>query len=222
VVAAVLLVLYYVLDCVDGEVARYHRVEKLEWAFHEFFFHLLVKSAFFVALGVLAVRTTGELWTFAFGVTALLATMFHKFLRDAPLAIVCRSALLRRPGEAAWVVRALGVDDEDEPPAPAAEPQGPTPYPSFGGPLATLRVMALNFDLSLLYFLGAALVDLAAGPWTVLGLTVDAKLALYAFYGVALPLHFVDNYVTYARGGRFLRDCRQLLTQSHRFRADGD
>ncbi len=220
-----LVFFYYVLDCVDGEVARYRGVEKLEWAFHEFFFHLLVKSAFFVALGVLAVRTTGELWSFAFGISALLATMFHKFLRDAPLAVICRSALLRAPGEAGWVTRALEIapEERDEPPAPADEPAAPgevAPYPSFGGPLATLRVMALNFDLSLLYFLAASLLDLAFGPWVLMGLTVDLKLALYAFYGVALPLHFVDNYATYARGGRFLRDCRELLTRSHHFRAD--
>ena len=46
----VLVFLYYVFDCVDGEVARYHHREKLVWGFHDFMFHLYVKSAFFVAL----------------------------------------------------------------------------------------------------------------------------------------------------------------------------
>src|SRR5437867_3665559 len=39
---------YYVLDCVDGEVARYRQGEKLIWGFYDFLFHLAVKTAFFL------------------------------------------------------------------------------------------------------------------------------------------------------------------------------
>jgi hypothetical protein len=51
-----ILFVYYVLDCVDGEVARFRKTEKLTWGFHDFLFHLYVKSAFFTCLGIYTAR----------------------------------------------------------------------------------------------------------------------------------------------------------------------
>src|SRR5262245_12106046 len=76
--------LYYVFDCVDGEVARFHRGEKLVWGFYDFLFHLAVKGSFFVCLGIYAARVTGKPAFFFFGLAALLAVLFQKFLLDLP------------------------------------------------------------------------------------------------------------------------------------------
>lgn len=211
--------LYYVLDCVDGEVARYRGCEKLEWAFLEFFFHLWVKSAFFLALGLYAVEVTGRPWVGVFALTALLSTLYQKFLRDVALCVTSRAALLRTPRERAWAVRQL-APEAGEPPREGPPVAGPVPYPSFGGPLATLRAVLTNFDVSLVFFTVAALADLVVPRFDVLGLRADLVVLLYAYYGVVLPLHFADHLVTYARGERFARDCRALMSAAHHFRIE--
>src|SRR4029434_11286136 len=99
--------LYYVFDCVDGEVARYHQRERLVWGFHDFMFHLYVKSEFFVALGIYAVNLTGRPWAFLFALSALLSTLFLKFLYDVAIILNARYVLMRGPAERERFVRQL-------------------------------------------------------------------------------------------------------------------
>jgi hypothetical protein len=213
-----LVFLYYVMDCVDGEVARYRDAQKLEWGFYEFFFHLIVKSAFFVCLGLAAVETTGQPLFFAFGASALLATLFQKFLRDAALTSVCRAVLLKGPREGAWAARQLAPPLHEPVQEPCLDSSGEAPHPSFGGKLATLRAALLNFDLSLLYFFGASIADLLLPPWDWRGTPLNLKVALLVFYGVFLPLNFADYFRCYVRQGRFRIEGADLLRRAHHYR----
>ena len=209
---------YYILDCVDGEVARYHNREKLIWGFHDFMFHLWVKSAFFICLGLYAVHFTGHSWMFLFAMSALLACLFQKFLQDLTLILTCRQILLRSPEERARFVEQLTHG------APAAEmehegdlPGEHVPY-SHRGVLPFLRAALTNFDLSVLLFLAASIADLFVPSFLIWGMEANFKIALLLFYGVVFPLDYFDYLQTYIRNDRFVSESRRLLRRAHHFR----
>lgn len=208
---------YYVLDCVDGEVARYHRREKLAWGFHDFLFHLYVKSAFFVCLGLYAVETSGEPALFLFAVAALLATLFGKFLNDVGLLLTCRYVLLRSHEERQRFVDELTSGAAPEQLALDGDLPGEEELYKPRG-LALLRATLTNFDLSLLLFLLAAIADVWTEPFLIWNVQADCKVALLVFHGVILPLDFFDHVQTHIRTGRFVRDARRLVRRAHHFR----
>ncbi|MDZ4771923.1 MAG: hypothetical protein SGI72_02190 [Planctomycetota bacterium] len=216
------LVVYYVLDCVDGEVARYHGTEKLVWGFHDFMFHLYVKSAFFVALGFYAAKCSDREWTFLFGISALLATLFGKFLYDVAIILNTRYVLLRAPDERTkWVEQLTRGTTNAELAVDGDLPGEFRPF-EFGGALSTVRAVVTNFDLAVVLFLAAALVDVFISPFVISGVVCDTKFLLLAFYGVTLPLDFLDRMISYVRDDHFQADSRRLLRRAHGFRIRRD
>lgn len=210
---------YYVLDCVDGEVARYRQGEKLVWGFHDFLFHLYVKSAFFTCLGVYAALETQRWWMSAFALAALLATIFCKALYDAALVLTARYVLMRTSSERARFTREiLGGADPDELDGDDALRGEDRPFTVRRAP-GLARAVLTNFDLSILWFLAAAVIDLFRVPTTYAGVEFDLKTALLVFYGVVLPLDFADRLYTYLRTDGFYRDARALVRRAHHFRA---
>ena len=210
--------LYYVFDCVDGEVARYHKGEKLLWGYYDFLFHLAVKSAFFVCLGIYAARVTGEPAVFLFGLTALLAVLFQKFLQDVASMLVCRYVFLSTNESKSRFVEQL---TEGADPATLAVdgdlPGEQRPF-AFARFLPAVRAVATNFDLSTLVFLVTAVLDLWIEPFPVFGYPADLTTCLVAWYGVALPLDFVDRLIHHARNGEFRKEGQRLLRRAHHFR----
>lgn len=208
-----LVFLYYICDCVDGEVARFNKVERIAWGFHDFLFHLYVKTSFFLALGALAVGVTGSPWVFLFGVSGLIATLFTKFLDDVAISVTCRQILSRPPAEHAVqlseLTEGLDLDETDEPEL------GPAGYRS---PLGFARAMVTNFDLASVLFLAAALIDLVLPELALFGLTWNLKALLVVFYGVVLPLDFTDRVQTAIRKGEFRERARALCRDAHHFR----
>ncbi len=219
VIGFALVFVYYVLDCVDGEVARYRQGEKLVWGFHDFMFHLYVKAAFFTCLGIHAARETGRWWAFAFGLAALLATIFGKALYDAALVLTARYVLMRTNVERQrFTQEVLAGSAPDEIERDGDLPGDIQPF-TFGRGPGIARAVLTNFDLSILWFLAASVIDMFREPLLVGGVTFDLKCALLAFYGVVLPLDFLDRLYTYQRTNGFYRDARRLLRRAHHFRA---
>lgn len=216
------LIGYYVLDCVDGEVARFHGTEKLIWGFHDFMFHLYVKAAFYLSLGFHAAKCTGREWAFLLGIAALLATLLGKFLYDAVLVLNARYVLLRERHERERLVEQLTHGTSSAELDVDADLPGEFAPFRIGGPLSALRAVTTNFDLGLLLFFAAAILDLFVEPFAIRGVTCDLKTILVAFYGVVLPLDFVDRMVSYVRADRFQADSRRLLRRAHGFRIHRD
>ena len=210
---------YYICDCVDGEVARYHKVEKLIWGFHDFLFHLYVKSAFFLALGALAVHVTGKPWFFVFGISGLLGTLLIKFLDALAVSVAARQIVLRPPGERAIQLKQLmeGVDKSRFEVSEASPDAG---KPGFGRPLAVFRAIVTNFDLGSLIFLTAAILDLFVPRFELLGITWNLKVVLVAFYGVVMPIDFIDRMYTAIRRDEFSEQARELIVRADGFRVD--
>lgn len=210
--------LYYVFDCVDGEVARFHKVEKLIWGFYDFLFHLAVKAAFFVCTGIYAAKSTGRPEFFFFGLAALLAVLFQKFLLDLAVMLVSRYVLLSTNESRERFAQQMTAGATPE----MLEQDGDLPGEQepfrFHGFLASVRAVATNFDLSTLFFLAAAIADLWVPRFEVYGYLFDLKSALVVFYGVALPLDFLDRLRWYATNGRFRAECERLLRRAHHYR----
>jgi hypothetical protein len=210
--------LYYVFDCVDGEVARFHQGEKLVWGYYEFLFHLAVKSAFFVCLGVYAASTTGEPVVFLFGLSALLAVLFQKFLQDVAAMLVCRYVFLSTNDSRERFVRQLTEGTDPSTMTVDGDLPGEQRPFAFHGFLPSLRAVATNFDLSTLFFLAAAVADLWVRPFALFAWTVDLKTLLLVYYGVVLPLDFVDRLIHHAKNDQFRAEARRLLRRAHHFR----
>ena len=210
--------LYYVFDCVDGEVARFHKSEKLVWGYYDFLFHLAVKSSFFVCLGIYAARTTGEPGVFLFGLFALLAVLFQKFLQDVSSMLVCRYVLLStNDSKERFVLQLTEGADRTTLETDGDLPGEQKPF-AFHGFLPSLRAVATNFDLSTLFFLAAAVADLWVRPFTVFGCNADLKTVLLVFYGSVMPLDFVDRLIHHARKDQFRAECQRLLRRAHHFK----
>ena len=216
-----LVFLYYVFDCVDGEVARFHKGEKLVWGYWDFLFHLAVKASFFVCLGLYAARTTGEAWVFLFGLGALLAALFQKFLQDVSSMLVCRYVFLSTNDSRDRFVEQLVVGADPATFAVDGDLPGDQVPFRFAGFLPSLRAIATNFDLSTLFFLVASIADLWIGKFALLGIEFDLKILLLLFYGTVMPLDFIDRLVHHARKDRFRAECQRLLRRAHHFRLHG-
>ncbi len=218
-VAGFALVLgYYVLDCVDGEVARYHRIEKLIWGYHDFLFHLYVKVAFFTSLGIYAARCTGQTWMFFLPYAALIGVLFQKFQNELTNLLVCRYVLLRGRAESEQFVEQLAGEVAEEEPAADGWLESEQQPTRFGGFLPLMRAALTNFDLAVLLFLVAALADLFLDPFAIWTLQGNCRIALVLFYGFILPLDFADRLWSYLRDHGFERDARRLLRRAHHFR----
>ena len=209
---------YYVCDCVDGEVARFHQGEKLIWGFYDFLFHLAVKTAFFVCMGIYAAKTTGRPEFFFFGLAALLAVLFQKFLLDLAVMLVSRYVLLSTNESRDRFAQQMTAGASPE----TLEKDGDLPGDQepfrFQGFLAPVRAVATNFDLSTLFFLAAAIADLWVPRFSVQGVPFDLKTALVVFYGVVLPLDFLDRLRWHAWNGRFQAEGKRLLRRAHHYR----
>src|SRR6185503_15035096 len=187
------LFVYYIMDCVDGEVARYHGREKFVFGFHDFMFHLYVKSAFFICFGIYAARITAQPWVFCFALSALISSLMAKFLHDVSLILTCRYVLLRPPGERERYVNQILAGAEGGVSTAHSVDPGVPPGQTFSGPLAFLRTALTNFDLAVLLFLTAALVDLFVRPFYIWNIQGDAKIAMLIFYGIIFPFDFLDR-----------------------------
>lgn len=212
------LFVYYIMDCVDGEVARYHGREKFVFGFHDFMFHLYVKSAFFICFGIYAARTAGEPWVFFFALAALVSTLMAKFLHDVSLILTCRYVLLRSPAERDRYVTQILAGAQGGMSTPhTTEPTVP-PGQQFSGPLAFLRTALTNFDVAILLFLAAATIDMFVQPFRIANIAGDAKIAVLIFYGIVITFDFFDRLHSHLRHKTFFKDAADVLRAADEFR----
>jgi hypothetical protein len=178
VVGFACLVLHYLLDCVDGELARYHRTTSLEAAYVDYLAHGVVRSSAWLALGTTLAAERGSPWPFRAAVVATIGGLLLKTAEDLPALLFAKK---------------LSAGQRPEPRAAAPPP----PPPWQPGLRATVRSLLINWDLAMLYFAVAATLD-AAG-WVGRG---GAELSLLCWYAIALPLQLLDTVRSDLVGGR--------------------
>ena len=237
VAGAALLVLYYILDCVDGEVARWQGVEDMRWGYFDYVFHMVVKPTCFLAVAVGTWLELGNAWLLLAGASAAVAVLWLKLFLEVPGILFLRGVLAGAPGGSRAFRRFLGslrVGGVER--GPAGEAVGPgeggrerggergelAPVMRLGLDVTTLRALLTNFDVGLLLLLVATLVDLFVEPfepWSG-GPTLTARAAWLVFYAVNLPLNFLDYVLTYVRRGHFASETERLLVLAHHYRLE--
>ena len=215
VIGGLLVVTFYVLDCVDGEVARYMGVEKYIWTFHDFFFGYFVKTAFYLGLSVHAFQMTGSVWAMVMGSSAILGMLFKVFLEQAPLFLTSGHVFQRTEKECQNICRELAPFRKD--PSTADDSINATlkwrdALSSYGGGLGIIRSTVLNFHLSALGFVILAIADLWIPPFSMMGTVFDLKTLFIVFFGVALPLNFLDHLIHWIRNDKFHKESARLLS----------
>ena len=215
---AILLVLYYVLDCVDGEVARWQRVVNVHWGYYDYLFHMLIKPLAFFGIGLGTFGEIGSVWLLCAAFAAAIATLWRKILIEIP-GILFLKDVLRKSAQAASTAgpaaNSLPTGTQDAGLARPSEPFQLRPD------LITLRAVLTNFDISLLVLSLAAALDLFIAPFELplLG-PVSCRALWLLYYGTVLPLDFFDYLITYLRRGHFSTEMTRLLGLAHHFRAE--
>jgi len=239
---ALLLVLYYVLDCVDGEVARWRGVEDMRWGYYDTIFHILVKPTAFLGVAIGCWRALGEPELLIAGAIAAIATLWLKLFLQLPGILFLHDVLNGQAGGSRAFRRFLQSIDakgwgggngftarEVEVPRPAAPAAAPVQQPTVRQPkvrpdfpigfnLVTLRALITNFDIALLFLVAACAVDLARPPFEASGWVLSARAVWLCFYAVVLPLDFLDYLRTYLMRGHFARETTRLATLADRYR----
>lgn len=206
---------YYLFDCSDGEIARYHGVSHMKAAYYDYLAHALVKPAMFLGLGVGLARAPGvaHVWPIFVAFLPALAVLLSKIISDLHHVVFSQKFILH-PDRAA--IRNL---EKDRPaaPEPAASDvpvdtgsgEEPTASPRRSG-LGVLRELLLNFDFYLIPFLVAALLDVLVRLPDGIPDWLGFKMALFLCYAAALPLNFLDHAMTDLRTRRFLSRVESL------------
>jgi len=239
---AVLLVLYYVLDCVDGEVARWHGIEDMRWGYYDTIFHLLVKPSAFLGVGIGCWRALGHPQLLIAGAVAAVAVLWTKMFLQLPGILFLHDVLNGQPGGSRAFRRFLQSIDakgqaggngaaHDEPAPTAAEvraaavavPAKPRPRFPLGANLVTLRALLTNFDIGLLLLVAACVIDLARPPFALWGFApLSARSVWLAYYAIVLPLDFLDYVRTYLRRGHFAQETSRLAVLAHQYRHEAE
>lgn len=202
-----LLLLYYIFDCVDGEVARFKGDSNLEMAAFDYLTHYAVKGAMFTGLTVGLLRELHNHYILLPGLLALLATYLMKALQDVPSILYVQKLLIQgRYLDGQTIYKNLKARLARAPAAKNGAPAraaGPMPLRS------QLRFLMLNFDFGTLLLLGAAIADTTLPTrFRLFGFALNAKALLLSWYGLALPLNFFDHVLTYCSGLRLHRQGR--------------
>ncbi len=208
VLAALLFVLFYVLDCVDGEVARLRGIDSYFWSFPDFFIGAAVMAAFHLSLGIYVYLLSGIAWALLAGAALALALFLKKFMDVCHVFLAVGHVVNATPARRERYLAELGISEGGEQVAEGSEAEPASRrdvIAQYGrSPHALLRAVATNFHLAMLGFLGVALLDLVVGPWRLGGVTFDLKCLFLALYLPLYLAHVADHMIALSRGA-FLR-----------------
>jgi len=203
---ALLLVLYYVLDCVDGEVARFQNVVDVKWGYYDRLFHMVVKPLTFLGVGAGTYLESGNPWLWVAAASAAFSTLWLKMFLEYPGILFLETVLAEGRGTSA-------AESPDQPPA-GLRGQGF----ELGFDRTTLRALMTNFDVGLLFLVAAAALDLF-GPSLRLPGAPSWRTLWLGYYGVVLLVDWLDYVRSYLRRGHFTTEMRRLSLLAHHFTA---
>lgn len=225
VLGAASLVLYYILDCVDGEVARYRKIEHARWGYYEYIFHFIVKPSAYLGVGVSLWRLDGQvIWLFA-ALSAGLSTLWLKLFMAVP-SLVFSGAVLGRgaSGKRPWrdyadeAVERAAREEANEV-AQSVAPGADREVFKLRANLSTLRALLTNFDVGLALLLVFSIIEWSVGPVSLSWLGGLSLRGLWlVWYGLILPLDFIDYLRTFVRKRHFDAEMVRMLARAHRFR----
>ena len=223
VAGAALVTFAFVLDCVDGEIARYHGIDSYRWAAFDYIHHMTVKALSFLCLGIGAWLEFGNAWTMAMGGVGSVFWLVLMAIRDLGPALFTKKIVENdgRSGNPAYqrLVQNLESGAADKP--VSANGSGPVPDvwgKDFSFRPWMLRTALVSFDIAAPLILIAAGLDLVIGTHTWGGQILAPTSVLLLVYAVALPIHACDLLHAAMRKGHLRDELYDLARRVERFR----
>ena len=190
-----LLTLAYVLDCVDGEMARYQGIDSYRWAAVDYLHHMFTKGLSFAFLGVGLYVEYGVPWTMAAGGLCSVFWLLLMGVRDLPTALFAKKIVLsgdRRKDNPAYQ-RMLRYMEELPDDALCTDDGVERWGKDFKFEPWVIRTAITSFDMIIPAMMFAAIADLFVAPFALFGVGGLSLVSLLVFaYAVILPLHTVD------------------------------
>lgn len=223
VAGAGLVTLAFILDCVDGEIARYHGIDSFRWAAFDYIHHMTVKALSFLCLGIGAWLEFGNAWTMALGGIGSVFWLLLMAIRDLGPALFTKKIVMNdgRSGNPAYrrLVENLKTVGAPDDPAPATNGEATDLWgEDFRFRPWMLRTALVSFDIAAPLVLIAAGLDRLVGAVTIAGQVVAPTTALLLLYSLLLPVHAVDLLYTAMRKGHLRDELYDLARRVERFR----
>ncbi|MFH0945974.1 MAG: CDP-alcohol phosphatidyltransferase family protein [Planctomycetota bacterium] len=216
-----LVTLAFVFDCVDGEMARYYKVDSFRWAAFDYVHHMTVKGLAFFCLGIGLFLEYGTPWTMAAGGIGSLSWLLLMTLRDLGMALFTKKIVLndQRSENPAYqrLLKNMGQAGDRSSPEPPGEPQDVWGSDFRFGPWV-VRTYLVSFDLAGPTLLLTSLLDLCIGPFSLAGITLSPTILMLYLYAVVLPLHLLDLLHGAMRRGELRKELYDLARRIDSFR----
>jgi len=174
---ALLLQFWYLLDHVDGQIARYRKTACLSGRFFDFLTHHVIHGMIFFSLGFYAFHVTGQLFFVVWGFLASMAMTFFNLTHDTKHKTFYEKLISFKAVQIQAAESAVSVSG---PPKSAGVSQKVFSF--------LHKVSEIHVLMNILT--AAALLEIA------LKLPIDLRFCLFVFYGLAAPLIAVTK-ITY-------------------------
>lgn len=227
VAGAFLITIAFVLDCVDGEMARFYEIDSYRWAAFDYIHHMTVKGLAFFCLGVGLYLEYDNAWAIAAGAIGSIFWLLLMAIRDLATSLFSKKIVLDDGrGENPAYQRMQQYLEQDEVRDP--EPSGKGVDDSVDvwgadfrfGPWM-VRSFLTSFDVAALLLLLGALAELFVAPLGIAGHAFSLTALLLVGYALILPLHTADLLHAAMCKGGLRSELYDLAGRIDRFRNDG-
>jgi hypothetical protein len=189
-----LLQLWYLLDHVDGQIARYRKTVSLTGRFFDFMMHHMIHATFFFAVGVSIFLSTGIAGFLVLGfLTSLFAVSFN-LLSD----LKCKTIY-----EKLISLKSVRIDYET---SKAAE-SGPEAAPSKTRRFFSVLHKATEFHVVMNVFTLAAFAEAFVAPF-------HARFYLFAAYTLTLPFITIAKTAYWIKTQKIDADFHQIFRET--------
>lgn len=218
-----LLTFAYVLDCVDGEMARYQKIDSYRWAAIDYLHHMFTKGLSFTCLGIGLYRENGVAWTMAAGGICSVFWLLLMGIRDLPTALFTKKIVLcdRRRDNPAYQRLLRHMKD-----LPADRFDNDSDYEPWGKDFKfqpwVVRTFFTSFDIIVPMLLAAAIADRFVTPFQLFSMTGLSITSLLVFaYAIILPLHTLDKVRDAMWNGQVRNELYELAASVDQYRNKG-
>lgn len=182
---------WYLLDHVDGQIARYRKTATLSGRFYDFLMHHLIHGTLFFALGWHAYVKTGQVIFIFFGFVTTLAAMVFNFSYDIQYKTFFEQLM---------TLKSVRKNDDrlGDTAAPARTRSLPARLFSF-----LHKLIEMHVAMNLLTF--TAILEI------VFWKNISLRLILFGIYAATIPLVTVTKVVFWIHTGRIDREFRRLF-----------
>lgn len=211
-----LLVVTYILDCVDGEMARYYGIDSFRWAGVDYVHHLLTKGLAFPCLGIGFFVAYGNPWTMAIGGLCAACWLILVGVRDLPLVLFAKKIVANEGRDQNPAFRRLVRNLHDL--RRAANEEREKVEDVWGADFRfqpwMIRTFFTAFDIVVPLLCLASFADRFGSTFSMFGHTFSYASALLLGYGLLLPLHTADVIHTAMSRGQIRDELYELARKA--------